>query len=219
MTLTRSTVAAVWSALRGRARPASRLLRRLPRRSIRRRAGRWPGGSRQRIAGRRARLGRAVELAQEQGLDRVHSMSREGAFLARVHEPLVAPILARGIAEPSPAVHLALSRRSHFRAARLRGLDRDSLGRMWSMYGVQSPRALLISPRAQIRTVHEAALARHRLDPAPPARWRSRRRSNSRLLPGRSGGRDQYPSNCCPNAGNCCWTISAKGNSISSLRP
>ncbi len=107
-------------------------------------------------------VARAVELAQERSLDRVHYISREGAFLAQVHEA-IAPILARGVGEPPRAVHLALSRRSTFGPS-LADLGAASLGRMWSMYGVQSPRALLVSLGADPRS-YEAALARHGLDP------------------------------------------------------
>ena len=103
---------------------------------------------------------RAIEIAVEQGVDRVYYMSREGAFLARVHE-LVAPIVARGIAEPPRAVHLALSRRSTFGPS-LTGLGAESLGRMWSMYGIQTPRALLVSLGADPEA-YETAVLRHGL--------------------------------------------------------
>ena len=112
-----------------------------------------------------ALVARAIEVALERGLDRVHYMSREGAFLNQVHE-LVAPILARGIIEPPRAVHLALSRRSTFGPSLL-DLGVDSLTRMWSMYGVQSPRALLVSLGADPRD-YELALARYGLDVEQP---------------------------------------------------
>jgi len=83
----------------------------------------------------------AIEEAVRLGLDRVHYLSREGAFLASVHR-LVAPILA-GPNAPR-AIHLEASRRSTF-GATLRDLSNEELRRMWSQYPAQSPRALLVS--------------------------------------------------------------------------
>ncbi|MBM3657956.1 MAG: hypothetical protein FJW95_00400 [Actinobacteria bacterium] len=83
----------------------------------------------------------AIEEAVGRGVDRVLYASREGAFLARVHE-VVAPALA-GAAAPR-AVHLEVSRRSTFGPS-LAGMDRDDLLRMWRQYPNQSPRALLTS--------------------------------------------------------------------------
>jgi hypothetical protein len=84
----------------------------------------------------------ANEEAIRRGIPTVHYLSREGAFLAQVHD-VVAPLLA-GALEPRVGRHLEVSRRSTFGAS-LEGLDAGSLQRMWSQYADQSPRALFTS--------------------------------------------------------------------------
>lgn len=106
-------------------------------------------------------VARAIEGAQERGLDRVHYLSREGAFLARVHD-VVAPALCAGIGPVPRAVTLDVSRRSTFGAS-LAGLGRDDLMRMWRMYGAQSLRGMLVSLGAEAGD-HRAAAKRHGLD-------------------------------------------------------
>ncbi|MEM9563607.1 MAG: class I SAM-dependent methyltransferase [Actinomycetota bacterium] len=83
----------------------------------------------------------AIEDAGARGLDRVHYLSREGSFLARVHEE-VAPILAP--ARTPRAVHLAVSRRSTFGPS-MDDLSPESLLDLWRMYPHQTPRGLLTS--------------------------------------------------------------------------
>ncbi len=106
-------------------------------------------------------VARAVEAAQERGLDRVHYLSREGAFLARVHD-VVAPVLCAGIGPVPEAVTLDVSRRSTFGAS-LAGLGREDLMRMWRMYGAQSLRGMLVSLGADADHYRTSA-KRHRLD-------------------------------------------------------
>jgi FMN phosphatase YigB (HAD superfamily)/predicted O-methyltransferase YrrM len=84
----------------------------------------------------------SIEQAVRQGVDVVHYLSREGLFLQEIHEA-VAPIVVAGAKAPR-AVHLATSRRSTFGPA-LSSVTAPELSRMWSMYGDQSPRALLTS--------------------------------------------------------------------------
>ncbi|MEZ5184638.1 MAG: hypothetical protein R2720_02740 [Candidatus Nanopelagicales bacterium] len=88
-------------------------------------------------------VARGLEQAYRAGVDRVHYVSREGIFLAQVHE-LVEPLLRPPGAAAVSAVHLALSRRATFGAS-LEAPFRFSLQRMWSMYASQSVRAMLIS--------------------------------------------------------------------------
>jgi FMN phosphatase YigB (HAD superfamily) len=83
----------------------------------------------------------ATEDAMARGLDRVHYLSREGLFLARIHDE-IAPILWP---DRSPdGVHLAVSRRSTFGPS-LTDRSTESLLDLWRMYPHQSPRALLVS--------------------------------------------------------------------------
>ena len=83
----------------------------------------------------------AIEAAVTQSAPRVLYASREGAFLRRVHE-VVAPVL---FAERAPdGVHLPCSRRATF-AASLDDASPAGLGRLWSQYSSQSPRALFAS--------------------------------------------------------------------------
>jgi FMN phosphatase YigB (HAD superfamily) len=102
-----------------------------------------------RHAGRRtaalavALVARALEQAWRTGVDRVHYVSREGIFLAKVHD-VVEPILRPPGVPVVKGVHLALSRRATF-GATLAPPYRFSLQRMWSMYAKQSPKAMLIS--------------------------------------------------------------------------
>lgn len=108
-----------------------------------------PSNDPSRTAGRRtaglavALVARALEHAWRTGVDRVHYVSREGIFLARVHD-VVEPILRPTGLPAVRGVHLALSRRATF-GATLQPPYRFSLQRMWSMYAKQSPRAMLIS--------------------------------------------------------------------------
>lgn len=108
-----------------------------------------PSADDSRSAGRRtaglavALVARALEQAWRTGVDRVHYVSREGIFLARVHD-IVEPILRPPGVPEVRGVHLALSRRATF-GATLQPPFRFSLQRMWSMYAKQSPRAMLIS--------------------------------------------------------------------------
>ena len=85
----------------------------------------------------------AIEKAYRAGVDRVHYVSREGIFLAKVHE-LVEPLLRPPGLPAVSAIHLALSRRATFGAS-LQAPLRFSLQRMWSMYASQSVAAMLIS--------------------------------------------------------------------------
>lgn len=85
----------------------------------------------------------AVEQAVSAGVDRVHYLSREGAFLKEVHE-VSEPLLRPGnLAEIAP-IHLEVSRLATF-AASLEEPVRHSLHRMWSMYANQSVAAMLTS--------------------------------------------------------------------------
>jgi predicted O-methyltransferase YrrM len=85
----------------------------------------------------------AVEEAIDSGVDRVHYLSREGAFLDEIHQ-LVEPVL-RPVGLPEVrGVHLEVSRLSTFSAS-LEPPIRDSLHRMWSMYARQSVSAMLTS--------------------------------------------------------------------------
>lgn len=88
-------------------------------------------------------VSRAIEEAQVSGVDRIHYLSREGSFLAQVHE-VVEPILRPPGAAAIQAVHLPLSRRSTF-AASLEEPFLDSLQRMWTMYPKQTVEAMLVS--------------------------------------------------------------------------
>jgi FMN phosphatase YigB (HAD superfamily) len=108
-----------------------------------------------------ALVARACEAALERGLDTVHYLSREGLFLSQVHDA-IAPLLARGLAKWPRAIHLEVSRRATFGAS-LSGATADSFARMWSMYGVQSPRAMLVSVGAD-PSDFRAVLQRHGLD-------------------------------------------------------
>ena len=87
----------------------------------------------------------AIEDASARDLDRIHYLSREGRFLARIHDE-VAPILAPHRAPA--AVHLAVSRRSTFGPS-LSGISADSLMDLWRMYSRQTPRGLLVSLGAE----------------------------------------------------------------------
>lgn len=98
-----------------------------------------------------------VALAHEQairaGVDRVHYLSREGAFLAEVHEA-VEPILRPDESLVIAAKHLEVSRMSTF-AASLERPFKTSLHRMWSMYARQSVVAMLASIGIQPEEVRE----------------------------------------------------------------
>lgn len=108
-----------------------------------------PTEDQHRIAGRHtsplavALVAAGLEKAYRTGVDRVHYVSREGIFLAAVHEA-VEPLLRPPGAQSVQAIHLALSRRATFGAS-LQAPYRFSLQRMWSMYAKQSPRAMLVS--------------------------------------------------------------------------
>jgi hypothetical protein len=84
----------------------------------------------------------AIEEALERGLPTVHYLSREGAFLCRIHERVAATLA--GSAPAPQARHLEVSRRSTFGAS-IAGEDRTALSLMWSQYADQSPRALFES--------------------------------------------------------------------------
>lgn len=88
-------------------------------------------------------VARAIEEAHFEGVDRVHYLSREGSFLARVHEA-IEPLLRPPRSSATRAIHLPLSRRSTFVAS----LDEpflDSMLRMWTMYAKQTVEAMLVS--------------------------------------------------------------------------
>ena len=88
-------------------------------------------------------VARAIEEAHLKGTDRVHYLSREGSFLARVHEA-IEPLLSPPGRSAIRAIHLPLSRRSTFAAS----LDEPFLGsmlRMWTMYPNQTVEAMLVS--------------------------------------------------------------------------
>jgi FMN phosphatase YigB (HAD superfamily) len=93
-------------------------------------------------------VARAIEVARVKGIDRIHYLSREGQFLAQVHQ-VVAPVLMSGAGEPPQAVHLEVSRRATFGAS-LADASHEQMQRMWRMYGAQSPRALLVSLGAEV---------------------------------------------------------------------
>jgi hypothetical protein len=101
----------------------------------------------------------AVEEADATGLRSVHYMSREGWFLARLHE-IVAPILS---ARPTPprAIHLALSRRSTF-GPTLGSYTVETLLDMWRQYQSQTLRAMIVSLGDDVDHYRQAA-KRHRL--------------------------------------------------------
>jgi FMN phosphatase YigB (HAD superfamily) len=82
----------------------------------------------------------AIEEAHHRGLPAVHYLSREGAYLDRVHQ-VVGAILSE---RPVAPVHLEVSRRSTFGPS-LSDLSTDSLMNLWRMYGTQSPSALLVT--------------------------------------------------------------------------
>ena len=88
-------------------------------------------------------VSRAIEEAQVTGVDRIHYLSREGSFLAQVHE-VVEPILRPPGGVAIEAIHLPVSRRSTF-AASLEEPFLDSLQRMWTMYARQTVEAMLVS--------------------------------------------------------------------------
>lgn len=108
---------------------------------------------------------RAIEVALERGVDRVHYLSREGAFLHQVHMR-IADEVTRGIAPPPTPIHLEISRRASF-AASLEAADPRGLSRMWSMYGSQSLEAMLVSLGQEPGTLAGAA-NRHGLDLETP---------------------------------------------------
>lgn len=83
----------------------------------------------------------AIEAARSRSVDVVHYVSREGAFLSRVHRE-VADIVGDG--EAPRAVHLELSRRATFGPS-LGRLDRAALDRVLSQYPNQSVHGLLTS--------------------------------------------------------------------------
>jgi FMN phosphatase YigB (HAD superfamily) len=83
----------------------------------------------------------AIELAAAHRADRIFYMSREGAFLSRLHRA-IGPMLADG-ASPSP-IHLEVSRRSTFGASIARVYE-DCVARLWRQYPDQSLRGFLIS--------------------------------------------------------------------------
>jgi hypothetical protein len=101
----------------------------------------------------------AVEDADTAGLTSVHYMSREGSFLARLHD-LVAPVLT---ASPTPprAIHLALSRRSTF-GPTLGSYTVETLLDMWRQYHSQNLRAMIVSLGDDVDHYRRAA-KRHRL--------------------------------------------------------
>jgi hypothetical protein len=101
----------------------------------------------------------AVEEADTAGLQSVHYMSREGSFLARLHD-VVAPTLT---ARPHPprAIHLALSRRSTF-GPTLGAYTTETLLDMWRQYKSQSLRAMIVSLGDDVDHYRRAA-KRHRL--------------------------------------------------------
>ncbi len=90
-----------------------------------------------------ALVARGLEEAWKLGLDRVHYVSREGMFLAQIHD-LIEPVLRPPLAPEVRAVHLAVSRRSTFQAS-LEPPFHASMRRMWSMYAKQSAEAMLAS--------------------------------------------------------------------------
>ncbi|MCB9414030.1 MAG: hypothetical protein H6526_01985 [Actinobacteria bacterium] len=108
-----------------------------------------PSDDPHRTAGRHAApvavalVARGLEEAYRSGADRIHYVSREGLFLAQVHE-IVEPILRPPGVPAVVPIHLALSRRATFGAS-LQAPYRFSLQRMWSMYARQSVTAMLVS--------------------------------------------------------------------------
>ena len=95
--LTESTVAAVWATLRGELAQLADFCAEFQAAEATARRALAGGVATAPLAV--ALVARAIEVALERGLDRVHYMSREGAFLSQIHE-LVAATLARGIAAP-----------------------------------------------------------------------------------------------------------------------
>jgi len=83
----------------------------------------------------------ASEAAMASQARSVFYLSREGIFLQRVHRAM-----AEGDStyQQIEAAHLAVSRRSTFGPS-LRSLSTEELMRLWSMYGSQSIRGLLLS--------------------------------------------------------------------------
>jgi len=88
-------------------------------------------------------VARAIEEAHLRAIDRVHYLSREGSFLARIHE-VVEPLLRPPQAEEIGSIHLPLSRRSTFGAS-LEEPFSESMLRLWTMYPNQSVEAMLVS--------------------------------------------------------------------------
>ena len=88
-------------------------------------------------------VSRAIEEAHLVGVERVHYLSREGRFLAQIHEA-IEPILRPPGGEAIEAIQLPLSRRSTF-AASLEEPFLDSVQRMWTMYANQTVEAMLVS--------------------------------------------------------------------------
>lgn len=103
-------------------------------------------------------IAKAVESAHRLGVDRIHYLSREGAFLQELHR-LVEPILRPDHLAEIKGIHLEVSRRSTFGASLQEPFD-VSLHRMWSMYSKQTVAAMLTSigldPQAQ--TEHLASV-------------------------------------------------------------
>jgi FMN phosphatase YigB (HAD superfamily)/HEPN domain-containing protein len=110
-----------------------------------------------------AHVSAAIEAAVRRGLDVVHYLSREGAFLAEVHRR-VGSIVVDG--EAPRAVHLEVSRRSTFGPS-LRTFEQGSLSLIGRQYPLQSVRGLLtslgVSPDAL-----RSALGRLPIDPDEP---------------------------------------------------
>jgi len=102
----------------------------------------------------------AAQRANEQGLDRVFYVSREGAFLSELH---------RRVRDENPElnfphpVHLEVSRRSTFGPSLTR-LDGPGLDRLWSQYPNQSMNGLLRSLGVE-STSFDGGLRRFGLDP------------------------------------------------------
>jgi hypothetical protein len=88
-------------------------------------------------------VARAVEEAHLKGVDRIHYLSREGSFLARIHDA-IEPLLKLPRSSAIRAIHLPLSRRSTF-AASLDEPFLDSMLRMWTMYPTQTVESMLVS--------------------------------------------------------------------------
>lgn len=101
----------------------------------------------------------ATEAAIAKRARTVFYLSREGIFLKQVHQAM-----ASGDAtyEEVGAAHLAVSRRATFGPS-LSSLSVDELMRLWSMYGSQSIRGLLLSLGVEDE-LPAGLLGRHRLD-------------------------------------------------------